>query len=136
MLKKTKKLIGLSLMLFLSVGCHKPNNEIKNGTEIAKILLANERLDSESLQKDGNIFSKGSEAFAQIKQETIRYSKNTSPISNSFKKEGNLYQWSDAPEYSNFMDYFNSYAINIVGTAERGSALIQLKRTLKYLING
>ena len=55
MLKKVKMLIILCLIL-ISLGSCDNKNKIENGTEVAKILLANERLDSESLQKDGNIF--------------------------------------------------------------------------------
>lgn len=119
-----KIIISLCLILFISTGCS--NKKISNGTDAAKILLANERLDSKVLKKDENIFNKGKEAFETIKRETRKYSKrvNQNQIKNSFKKEGTKYTWSDAPEYSNFISFFDSYAINIEHTAERGSSLI------------
>ena len=72
MFKKMEMLVVLCLIL-ISLGSCNNKNKIENGTEVAKILLANERLDSESLQKDGNIFTKGSQAFEHIKKETKRY---------------------------------------------------------------
>ena len=64
-MKKFSKFIMMAVLLSSFAGCK--SVAPSNGTEVAKILLANERLDEGELRKDGNIFSQGKQAFDRIK---------------------------------------------------------------------
>ena len=123
-MKKTKIFIILPLLAGSLFGCNRVS--VADGTEAAKVLLANERLDGSDLRKDGNIFSKGKKAFDRIKSETRKYAKrlDREGVRAKFEKNGDVYKWSDAPEYSNFLSFFDSYAENIEFNAEVGSKLI------------
>lgn len=119
-----KFIIGV-ISLLLLVGCGNKTNP--EGVDIAKILLANERLDENDLS--GNLFTSGKKAFNQIKKMTKKYSYQSKNIKSAFNKNGTRYTWSDAPEYSNFLSYFYSYADSIEYNAEKGSELIELAKT-------
>ena len=123
-MKKTKIFIILPLLAGSLFGCNRVS--VADGTEAAKVLLANERLDGSDLRKDGNIFSKGKKAFDRIKSETRKYAKRLDKegVRSKFEKNGDVYKWSDAPDYSNFLSFFDSYAENIEFNAEVGSKLI------------
>lgn len=121
---KRNFIIGV-ISLLLLVGCGNKTNP--EGVDIAKILLANERLDENDLS--GNLFTSGKKAFNQIKKMTKKYSYQSKNIKSAFNKNGTRYTWSDAPEYSNFLSYFYSYADSIEYNAEKGSELIELAKT-------
>ena len=125
----------IALLVSSFSGCNKI--KVKDGTEAAKILLANERLDGSDLRKDGNIFTKGKKAFERIKTETQKYSKRLEEegVKSKFNKSGNTYSWSDAPDYSNFLSFFNSYAENIEHNADVGSKLIDSTKKNVRIVN-
>ncbi len=121
---KRKFIIGV-ISLLLLVGCGNKTNP--EGVDIAKVLLANERLDEDDLS--GDIFTSGKKAFNQIKEMTKKYSYQSKNIKSAFNKNGTRYTWSDSPEYSNFLSYFYSYADSIEHNAEKGSQMIELAKT-------
>ena len=134
-MKKLKKIIVLPLLITVLSGCNRIS--VKDGTEAAKILLANERLDGSDLRKDGNIFTKGKKAFERIKTETRKYSKRLEEVDakSKFNKTGELYSWSEAPDYSNFLSFFDSYAKSIEFNAEVGSKLIDSTKKNVRIVN-
>lgn len=133
-MKKFIKIMSIMLLVSSFNGCKRITLE---GTEAAKILLANERLDGSDLRKDGNIFSKGKKAFDRIKTETQKYSKRIKEegVKSKFDKSGNTYRWSDAPDYSNFLSFFDSYANSIEFNAEVGSKLIDSTKKNVRVVN-
>ena len=68
----SKIILGLFLVSSFS-GCNK--TMISDGTEAAKILLANERLDASVLTESGTIFTDGKKAMARIIDKTKQYLK-------------------------------------------------------------
>ena len=132
-MKKISKIIFGLLLVSSFSGCNKV--EGRNGTEAAKILLANERLNGEDLRKDGNIFTKGKQAFDRVVKETSKHRKAEPNIKKAFSKDNNIYKWSDAPDYSNFISFFDSYAVNIEHSATRGSNLIDSTKKNIRIVN-
>lgn len=127
---KKKILLYLMLICILLVGCSGKTHNLTE-TEIAKILLANERLDSEQLRTDGNLFTSGNQAFSMIKEYSCKFNqrmkKNKTEL--NVNVDGTRYTWSDAVDYTNFLSYFDSYAIGIEFSAEKGSNLIDLAKS-------
>ena len=107
--------------------------EIKNGTEVAKILLANERLDASVLTESGTIFTDGKKAMARIIDKTKQYLKRNAgrPNETYTEVDGDTYKWYNDVDYSNFMSFFESYAVNIEDSARRSANLIDY--TKKYI---
>ena len=134
-MKKISKLIMSVILLSTFSGCNRVG--LKDGTEAAKLLLANERLDVNDLRKDGNLFTKGKQAFNRVKEQTRKYSNriNDLEVKSKFNKNGNIYSWSDAPDYSNFLSFFNSYADNIEHSSEVGSKLIDSTKKNVRVVN-
>ena len=114
-----------------------PNDPVEvrvdNGTEAAKILLANERLDSSVLEDSNGLFTKGKKAFSKIVNETRRYNKKYAGRENETYTEvnGDTIKWYNDVDYSNFKSFFDSYAVNIESSALRGGQLID--DTKKYI---
>lgn len=106
---------------------------VDNGTEAAKILLAQERLDSSVVKGSNGLFTKGKKAFSRIINETRKYSRNYAKRENETytEIEGDVVKWYNDVDYSNFNSFFKSYADNIESTAESGSRLID--NTKKYI---
>lgn len=111
--------------------------EVKNGTEAAKILLANERLDESILTKSGSLFTDGKKAFSRIIERTRHYLKKNAgrPNETYTEVEGDTYKWYNDIDYSNFMSYFESYAINIESSAKRGAHLIDYTKKNIRVVN-
>ena len=107
--------------------------EIKNGTEVAKILLAQDRLDESVLEKSGTLFTDGKKAMARIIDRTKQYLKrNTGRPNETYTEvDGDTYKWFNDVDYSNFMSFFESYAVNIESSAESSARLIDY--TKKYI---
>lgn len=119
-----KKLLISILSLMMCVSCGFKNGNADN-TTVIKVLLANERLNDDTINND-NIFVDGKKAFDTIKESSIHYSNKIKQnnIKESFNINGNRYIWKDTPDYSNFFDYFNSYSSSIEYNATQGSLLI------------
>ena len=144
-MKNTKKLLTLlslsTLLLMTSCDDNRVSNSdssinestdkqeeirVDNGTEAAKLLLAQERLDSSVIKDSNGLFAKGKKAFSKIVSETRKYSKNYAKKENETytEIEGDVVRWYNDVDYSNFNSFFESYAVNIEITAQRGSDLI------------
>ena len=106
---------------------------VKNGTEVAKILLANERLDQSVFEDSNKIFLSGKESFDNIAKLTrLSMTKMAKRKGETYTEvDGDTYKWYNDVDYSNFMSYFESYAINIEFTAERAVRMIE--HTKKYI---
>lgn len=128
-MKKKNILLTITAIMALT-GCNN-NKKIKNpeGVDIAKILLANERLDENQLRNEGDLFTSGKEAFNQIQKATKKYALNPNhEVKSAFKKDGTRYTWSGLEDYSNFLSYFYSYSDSIEHSAKKGSSLIELTK--------
>ena len=124
--------IMASVMLLALAGCDKVT--VKNGTEAAKILLANERLDEAKLKSEGTIFTSGAKAFKKIKDTTAMYSEQDFSVKLTSYAENNTYVWDGFADYSNFLDYFKSYSDNIEFNAKSGADLIDsTKKNIKIV---
>ncbi len=128
---KKKILIFIILVCVLLVGCNSGEKKELEEIDIAKVLLANERLDSEELRTKGNLFTSGKQAFSMIQEASRKYSQRmrNKDIRSKLNINGNRYTWTDAPNYSNFISYFDSYATSIEFNAEKGSDLIDLTKS-------
>lgn len=97
-----------------------------DGTSLAKLLLADQRLDSTRLDNN-SIFSDGKTAFITLAQKAAK-NRFTSGKSyrtvGSFTTEGGVATWSDFEEYNNSYSYFESTTSIITETAIKGAALI------------
>ena len=146
-----KKLFTLFLFIFCLVpvitGCSGPqggdeddNNqvlEVKNGTEVAKILLANERLDEKVLEQSGTLFTDGKKAMARIIDQTKQYLKRNAgrPNETYTEVDGDTIKWYNDVDYSNFMSFFESYAVNIEASAQRSADLIDYAKKYIRVVN-
>lgn len=121
---KINKLLVALLVLPLISSCGKV--KVDNGTDAAKILLANERLDASVLQNSDSIFTKGKQAFARILNETRRFNIKYAGRPNETYTEinGDTIKWYNDVDYSNFNMFFESYTVNIEHSAKRGGELI------------
>ena len=110
--------------------------EVKNGTEVAKILLANQRLDSSDLEKSGSLFTEGREKLKEIAYKSREYLRKNKgrPNETYTEVDGETYKWYNDVDYSNFMSYFESYAVNIESSAERGADLIDYTKSNIFLL--
>lgn len=98
-----------------------------SGEEIAKLLLASERLDSTVLSKGSNILE-AREAFNYIGSNDFInclilpkiYLQGTCNVS------GNTYEWSEFTDYCNIESFFSSYETNISSTVENACSLIDI----------
>lgn len=110
---------------------------IKNGTEVAKILLAQERLDENYLITDGNIFTDGKRSLARLVDKTKYYSKRNSgrPNETYTEVEGDTYKWYCDNDYSNNMGFLNSHTSNIIHYSQQGSELIDDAKSYIRVLN-
>ncbi len=135
-------ILTLTLLTTTLIGCG--NQRLldgMNGRDAAKLLLANERLDSQLLKNNGNIFENGVEvmnnlATTAINNMTVSYAnENTYTISklSTVKKlstvlegelggkveiNGDTVVFSEFVEYNNSYDYFQSITESIVYSAD------------------
>ena len=164
-----KKMIAIALATLVTVaalsGCQQPkvfgdrgNKTSIVGTEAAKLLLAQERLDSQLLKNDGDIFENGSEVFRNLaniaKDNLVKYTYKgngdqimnlslttgtAAPLSSVIKStdgskleiDGDTYKWSDFAEYSNSYDYFTNLTGCVVSSAN--AAADQIDSTKRHV---
>ena len=114
-----KKIISLFLSLVLIfgisttlVGCKK---KVKSGTEAAKLLLANERLDENLIAQKIDI------GLSSISSNSASSTKRVSALSWSFSalSSSAAHSWSDFPAYNDTASQFSSFLINIENEAAR-----------------
>ncbi|MBQ9132628.1 MAG: hypothetical protein IJX62_09205, partial [Clostridia bacterium] len=133
-------------------GGTKPGGEIvtlpegMSGTEAIRLMLANERLNSQLLKDSENIFNTGSQVFqelaAKAKENLVKntYVSDNKTVSLSafttlstkveagdgsyVEIDGNRYVWKSFTEYSNSYSYFEGLTSAVVSNAESGARLI------------
>lgn len=131
---KLKRLFAAVISCLTLVSLASCNKENLEGTEAAKILLANERLDAESLQTSGNLFTTGAAAMKRLANETRKYSKRYAGRKGETysERKGDTVYWYNDADYSNMGSYFESYSDSIEGRAERGAEMIEYtKKNIK-----
>ncbi len=118
-----------------------------SGSDAAKLLLANERLNAQLLKTDGDIFENGVEvmnnlAKTAIDNLSVSYMGNSTPsvtklssvqslstvlegdYSGKLEIDGDTFRWSEIEESNNSYNYFKSITENIVLSAEIAARLI------------
>ena len=118
-----------------------------SGTEAARLLLAEERLNAKLLRNEGNIFEDGVAVMNNLaktamenlniprvgrKAPSVTPLASTQNLSTELKGtgggkvviDGDTYTWSDFVENNNSYDYFENLTGNIVHNAEMGADLI------------
>ena len=157
-----KKTISLALVLViitsLLVGCKGGTlPKMISGSDTAKLLLANERLNAQLLKTEGDIFEDGVEVMNNLAKIAnynlnLAYAGNVSPSVtklSSIKKtstvlegnysgkveiNGDTFIWSRFEENNNSYDYFKNLTGNIVSTAEVGAELIDnVKKNVRVI---
>ena len=149
-------LLLLTLLVSIFVGCNK-NTLPKgmSGTDAAKLLLANERLDESLLKADGNIFTKGAQVMDNLVQKTkasmakLRPSGGVTTPSNvtsskvtvstpgyggKLEKDDEYFYWSEFVEYNNTYDLFENLTQNIITSAEiAGDMIDHVKQNVRVV---
>lgn len=123
---KKMKITGLLLSLFLIgggfVGCSSQtdtNSGVTDskGKNLAKLLLARERLDSQLLRDEVKIFEKDSST-------NVKRNKKIDYLYGESNVVGEKMYWSNFDEYNNSYSYFNNITTSIAYMAEEGAKLI------------
>ena len=171
-----KKIISLVLVLIMFattiIGCGKNDNKKNHesnandvftlpdwmsGSDAARLLLANERLNAQLLKNNDNIFENGVRvmntlAETAISNLNVRYTGNNSPAvtrlssvkntstvlkgdySGTVEISGDTFIWSGFEENNNSYDYFKNITDNIVTTAQIGAELIDsIKKNVRVV---
>lgn len=127
-----KKILYVLLiaLVMITTGCSKRESD---GTNVAKILLAKERLNPSVLEDSGRIFNGGAKAFNNILRKTRESNRRYADKKSGtyVEVEGDTYKWYNNEDYSNFLEYFESYAKDIEHNASQGAELID--NTKKYV---
>lgn len=148
MKKITALLVVLTLMLSVLAGCRRTDNDGglpdgMSGKDAAKLILANERLNSQLLKNSGNIFAGGADVLRTLSDKTLASLAGNTVVtdpevakielaSNNYEAadgstveiDGNLYTWSGFTEYSNSYEYFLNLTGGISSSATVGADLI------------
>ncbi len=131
-----------------------------SGKDVAKLLLANERLNAGLLKNEGDIFENGKKVFSDLKNiaasnldagystlaaTPFKY-KELTPVEELAKTtinhkyggiieiDGNSYRWSDFKESNNSYEAFEVTTLGIIRAAEAGSALIDnIKKNVRVV---
>ncbi len=128
-----------------------------SGADIAKLLLANERLNATLLKTEGDIFENGAEVYrslaikaeqnlaasAQQLAATPMLYRTLTPVALSevvddgkgrVEIDGNVYRWSDFKEYNNSFDAFSSTTKGIVDSAKEAADMIDnIKKNVRVV---
>lgn len=142
--KKCILIAGCALIISFLGSCNntpsnsnKPNVSTNNsgnvdatnsrGKNLAKLLLARERLDSQLLRNDVNIFEKESSSIE-------KHNKRIDYLFGESIVVGEKMYWSNFDEYNNSFSYFNSITSAIIYSSEEGAKLIdEVKSTITEL---
>lgn len=139
--KKCVLIAGCALILSFLGSCNGTSSSLDNsnpssndnvvvdskGKNLAKLLLARERLNSELLRNDVNIFEKESSS-------SKKHNKKISYLYGDSNVVGDKMYWSNFDEYNNSYSYFNSITESIIYTSTEGANLIdEVKSTITEL---
>lgn len=136
-------LLSLVFMVGVLVGCTtQPDTDNKitdniitdnkitdsKGKNLAKVLLARERLDSQLLRSEVKIFEKDYSTYAR------RSNRKMNSLHGELNVVAQRMHWSNFDEYNNSFSYFNNITTSIAYTAEEGAKLIdEVKSTITEL---
>lgn len=136
----------LILTVSLFIGCSKTKGtslEDLDGTSLAKLMLANARLDSKTLDNE-NIFENGSQTLKRLAKKA-RSNRNGSKqnaanvdgkeLVGDFTISDDQAIWSDFEEYNNSYSYFENITSIIVDTALKGSRLIDEAKEIVSIVD-
>ncbi|MBR2975051.1 MAG: hypothetical protein IKC47_04850 [Clostridia bacterium] len=140
MKKLLSLLIVLVMVIALLTGC---GGQAATGTDLAKLMLANQRLNAQLLKNDGDIFQSGAQTLTTLANQVRASLPTASNAPRLFAStqtgfgttnktggkvvvDGTAFTWSDFEENSNSVSYMQSYADGIITTAERGAEMIDL----------
>ena len=145
-------LVAIALAATLLFGCNGNNNSGDlsdnsqnnptvnttglSGEELAKLLLADERLDTTVLKGGNDLFEAKAAANYLFSSEFINCLKV--PINRTLGTctvSGNTYEWSNFTEYCNTNSFFDSYEANISGTVESACSMIDIIKTDANITN-
>ena len=145
-----KKLFALILIACLAlpllVGCSGTQivttlPEWMSGKDALRLMLANERLDVNSLKNAENIFATGAEVLKNLSTMSVESlaqydyasgldltpiasKRETSRDGSVVEIDGQIYKFRSFAEYSNSYDYFKNLTNGVASTAEQGAELI------------
>ena len=138
-----KKLLSLLIVLVMALTVLTGCGKVASGTDLAKLMLANQRLNAQLLKNEGDIFEAGAQTLgdlaSQVKASLTNASSDAPMLFAStqtgFGKldktggkvevvDGTTFTWSGFEETSNSVSYLDSYAQAIIDTAERGAEMI------------
>lgn len=137
-LRFTAFLLIITFIFCMFSGCDNSND--KNtavGTQAAKLLLANERLDTKILNESVKA------VFGADNSDKLSYGstgdflygsfgKFNLPFLNqvgTFKQSGNTYEWSNFGDYSNISSFFDSYKTNAEGAVKQTIDMIDMAKS-------
>ncbi len=135
-----KKLLSLFIVLVMVITVLTGCGKVATGTDLAKLMLANQRLNAQLLKNDGNIFESGAETLRNVANYTKSTLNQDSTLVASTDvhyglmgdkggklevTDGTTFTWSEFEETSNMVSYIDSYAKNIIASAERGAQMIE-----------
>ena len=130
-MKRVLLIMFASLCLVTMFGCNLGSKGIPanySGTDLAKLLLANERLDATLLHKEGDIFDDGAEILRNLAASTsASYQASTTSAAGGQGKvtiEGTTFTFSNFEENCNAYDYFENLTEGVVSTCNTGADMI------------
>lgn len=142
---KRTLLIALACLCFVGMfGCSSNNPdgpktlENYSGTDLAKLLLASERLNADLLKKEGDIFDEGAEVLRNLASTTsASYQASTSSAAQgqgTVTVDGNTFTFANFDENSNSYDYFENLSGNVIATCEVGADMIDfVKKNIRVV---
>ena len=137
-MKRVLLIMFASLCLVTMFGCNLGSKGIPanySGTDLAKLLLANERLDATLLHKEGDIFDDGAEILRNLAASTsASYQASTTSAAGGQGKvtiEGTTFTFSNFEENCNAYDYFENLTEGVVSTCNTGADMICQKLFIK-----
>ncbi|MBP3391943.1 MAG: hypothetical protein J6L76_04060 [Clostridia bacterium] len=147
-MKRTLLILLACLCVLGTVGCHSGSTtDITNysGTDLAKLLLASERLNADLLKKEGDIFDEGAEVLRNLAATTsASYKASTSSAAQgkgTVSVNGNTFTFANFEENSNSYDYFENLSENVISTCNVGADMIDfVKKNVrvvdKWVVSG
>ncbi len=130
-MKRTLLIVLVCLCLVGMFGCNFWEKGIPadySGTDLAKLLLANERLDATLLHREGDIFDDGAEILRNLAATTsASYKASTTSSAGGQGKvtvDGTTFTFSNFEENCNAYDYFENLTDGVVSACNTGADMI------------
>lgn len=140
-MKRTILIVMACLCLVGMFGCNSKQQDNPTnyfGTDLAKLLLANERLNAQLLKNEGDIFENGAKVLRNLAATTsASYQASTTSSAQgngTLTVEGTTFTFSNFEENCNSYDYFENLTNNIVTTCEVAADLIdEVKKNVRVV---